>query len=94
MLIEEFLWGMLTMAHLVAALLLLRFWRLSRDRLFLFFAASFTTLAGNWLALALIRPTPEAQHWIYLIRLFGFVLLIIGIIDKNRRSAGSNAPSV
>jgi len=54
--------------------------------LFLFFAASFATLAGNWLALALIRPAPEAQHWIYLIRLAGFVLLIIGIIDKNRRA--------
>ena len=86
MLLRQFLWGMLTMAHLIAALLLLRFWRLSRDRLFLFFAASFATLAGNWLALALIRPAPEAQHWIYLIRLFGFLLLIIGIIDKNRRT--------
>ncbi len=91
MLIKEFLWGMLTMAHLVVALLLLRFWRLSRDRLFLFFAASFAAFAGNWLALALIRPTPEAQHWIYLVRLFGCVLLIIGIIDKNRRSAAPGA---
>jgi hypothetical protein len=87
MLIKQFLWGLLTMAHLVVALLLLRFWRLSRDRLFLFFAASFVTLAVNWLTLALMRPAPGAEHLIYLIRLFGFVLLIIGIIDKNRRSA-------
>ena len=87
MVIKQFLWGLLTMAHLVVALLLLRFWRLSRDRLFLFFAASFVTLAVNWLTLALMRPAPEAEHLIYLIRLFGFVLLIIGIIDKNRRSA-------
>jgi hypothetical protein len=86
MLFMEFLWGLLTMAHLVVALLLLRFWRLSRDRLFLFFAASFAALAANWLALALIRPTPEAQHWVFLIRLFGFVLLIVGIVDKNHRS--------
>jgi len=86
MLIKQFLWGMLTMAHLVAALLLLRFWRLSRDRLFLFFAASFATLGVNWLALALIHPALENQHYLYLLRLLGFVLLIIGIIDKNRRS--------
>lgn len=85
--IKQFLWGLLTMAHLVVALLLLRFWRLSRDRLFLFFAASFVTLAVNWLTLALIRPAPEAEHLIYLIRLFGFVLLIIGIVDKNQRQA-------
>ena len=86
MLIMQFLWGMLTMAHLIAAVFLLRFWHLSRDRLFLYFAASFAILGANWLALALVRPAPEAQHLIYLIRLVGFVLLIIGIIDKNRRS--------
>jgi len=86
MLITQFLWGMLTMAHLVAAVLLLRFWRISRDRLFLFFSASFATLALNWLGLALIHPAPETQHFIYLIRLLGFLLLIIGIVDKNYRS--------
>jgi hypothetical protein len=86
MLIMQFLWGMLTMAHVVIALLLLRFWRLTRDHLFVYFAASFATLGVNWLALAVIRPAPEAQHLIYLIRLLGFVLLIIGIIDKNRRA--------
>jgi len=87
MLIKQFLWGLLTMAHLVVALLFLRFWRLSRDRLFLFFAASFATLAVNWLTLAMMRPAPEAEHLLYLIRLFGFVLLIIGIVDKNQRQA-------
>jgi hypothetical protein len=73
-------------AHLIAALLLLRFWRLTRDRLFLYFAASFAILAGNWLALALVRPAPEAEHLLYMFRLLGSVTLIIGIIDKNRRS--------
>lgn len=32
-----------------------------------------------------VKPAPEAQHIIYLIRLLGFLLLIAGIIDKNRR---------
>jgi len=88
MLIREFLWGMLTMAHLVAALLLLRFWRISRDRLFLFFSCAFATLAANWLGLVLIDPALELEHYVYLLRLFGFLLLIVGIADKNRRSAG------
>lgn len=83
---KQFLWGMLAMAHLIAALLLLRFWWLSRERLFLFFAGAFATLALNWIGLALIDPAQELQHYVYLIRLFAFLLLIGGIADKNRRS--------
>ena len=85
---KQFLWGMLTMAHLAAALLLLRFWRISHERLFLFFAGAFATLALNWVGLALIDPALELQHYVYLLRLFAFLLLIVGIVDKNRRSAG------
>lgn len=87
MLIKQFLLGMLTMAHLVAALLLLRFWRISRDRLFLFLAGAFAGLALNWAGLAFIDPALELQHYVYLIRLAAFLLLIVAIIDKNRRSA-------
>jgi hypothetical protein len=83
---KQFLWGMLTMAHLVAAFLLVRFWRMSRDRLFLFFAGAFATLALNWVGLALIDPALELQHYVFLVRLFAFLLLIVGILDKNRRS--------
>ena len=88
MLMREFIWGTLTMGHLIAALLLLRSWRLSRDRLFLFFSIAFATLALNWLGLALIDPAHELQHYVYLLRLLGFLLLIVGIVDKNRRSSG------
>jgi Family of unknown function (DUF5985) len=83
---KQFLWDMLTMAHLVAALLLLRFWRISRDRLFLFLAGAFATLALNWIGLALIDPALDLQHYAFLMRLFAFMLLIVGIVDKNRRS--------
>jgi hypothetical protein len=85
---KQFLWGMLTMAHLAAALILLRFWRVSGERLFLFFSGAFGMLALNWLALSLIDPALELQHYVYLIRFFGFLLLLVGIVDKNRRSAG------
>lgn len=82
---RQFLWGLLTMAHLVAALLFLRFWRVSRDRLFVFFGAAFAALAANWLGLGLIDPELEPRHYVYVIRFIAFVLLIAGIIDKNRR---------
>jgi Family of unknown function (DUF5985) len=82
------MWGVLAMASLVAALFFLRFWRESRDRLFAFFALAFAGLAANWTGLAIIdQPTDEAQQeYAYIVRLVAFVILIIGIIDKNRRS--------
>jgi Family of unknown function (DUF5985) len=65
-----------------------RFWRTTRDRLFLFFAGAFATLALNRVSLALVDPALELQHYVYLVRLFAFLLLIVGIVDKNRRAAG------
>jgi Family of unknown function (DUF5985) len=82
--VKQFCWGMLTMASLVAALFFLRYWRVSGDRLFAFFAVAFAILAVNWLALAAIAPAVEAGHFVYLIRLVAFVIIIVGIIDKNR----------
>lgn len=82
-----FMWGVLAMASSVAALFFLRFWRESRDRLFGFFALAFAGLAANWVGLAIIdHPNNEArQEYAYVVRLLAFVILIIGIIDKNRR---------
>jgi hypothetical protein len=77
---------MLAMASLVATLFFLRYWKVSRDRLFAFFAVAFAILAVNWLALAVIAPAVEAAHLVYFIRLVAFVLIIVGIADKNRVS--------
>jgi hypothetical protein len=76
------------MASLVAAVFFLRFWRATRERLFAFFSLSFLGLAATWLGLAFIdHPADEAQQeYAYIVRLLAFVILIVGIIDKNRRS--------
>ena len=81
---RQLCWGMLTMASVVASLFFLRYWRVSGERLFAFFALAFALLAANWLVLAIVDPAFEARHLIYLIRLAAFVLIIVGIIDKNR----------
>jgi hypothetical protein len=83
-----FMWGALAMSALVAALFFLRFWRESRERLFAFFALAFALLAANWIGLAIIdHPTDEVrQEYGYVVRLVAFVILLIGIFDKNRRS--------
>ena len=55
----EFMLGSLVMACLVAGLFFLRFWRKTRDRLFLMFAIAFWILGSNWLALAWIEQEEQ-----------------------------------
>jgi len=81
---RQFCWGMLTMASLVASLFFRSYWKTSGDRLFAFFAVAFAGLAVNWLALSIVDPAVEARHLLYLIRLAAFLIIIVGIVDKNR----------
>jgi peptidoglycan/LPS O-acetylase OafA/YrhL len=83
---REYLWGMLTMATSMAALFFLRYWRMGRERLFLFLSFAFAALSASWVALAMIGPSYEHRHVVYLLRLLAFAAIMIGIADKNRRS--------
>jgi len=78
--------GALAMSSWVAGLFFMRFWRASRDRLFVYLATCFWLLALNWLSLALVPSVRETQHEMFLLRLLAFGILIVGILDKNRRS--------
>lgn len=86
---KQFIWGLLTMETAVAALLFLRYWRVSGDRLFAYFALAFAAMAINWIGVASVDPALESRHYVYLSRLLAFVLIIVGIVDKNHRSARS-----
>jgi Family of unknown function (DUF5985) len=82
---EEFLMGAIAMASVVAALFFLRFWRDTGDRLFVIFSAAFFLLGITRIGLALSRTQMEGQtHW-YWVRLAAFLLILIAIVDKNRR---------
>ena len=82
-----FISGLLVAGYLVAGLFFLRFWKQSRDRLFVFFAAAFGLLAAQRAALAALdRPAAEAT-WLYAIRLLAFLLILAAIVDKNRPRA-------
>lgn len=78
------LWSMTAMASFGVAACFARFWRQTADRLFGFFALAFTLLGGNTLLLAALNPSHESRHLAYLLRLGAFVVIIIGVIDKNR----------
>lgn len=83
---RAFVHGVLTMAAITIALFFLQYWRISRDRLFLFFTAAFVTMAVNSLLLGVSDASGEERYPVYLVRLLAFVIIIVGIVDKNRRS--------
>ena len=90
---KEFLWGLLAMASAVSSLLFLRYGKVTRDRIFLYFSAAFLAMTFNWLGLAVIEPDNEHRHVAYMLRLLAFVLILVGIIDKNIRAArGADQP--
>ena len=81
----QLVWGATAMGCLTAAVFFLRFWRQKRERLFLMFSLAFFALASNWITLATTFPAVESRHLAYLLRLVAFVLILVGIIDKNRK---------
>ena len=81
----EFLRGAVGMGLLVAAVFFLRFWRESRDRLFVLFAGAFLLLAVNRVLLVLLRDWEEGTLVPYVVRLLAFLLILAAIVDKNLR---------
>jgi hypothetical protein len=79
--------GALAAGYAVAALFFLRFWRETRDRLFVFFALAFALLTVHRVALAWARVTEHEAILFYMLRLAAFLLILGGIVDKNRVSS-------
>ena len=77
--------GTLLALYFVAGLFFLKFWATSRDRLFAMFAAAFWILALQRLILTVTRAIVEDQAIFYTLRLLAFVIIIVAIVDKNRR---------
>lgn len=80
---DQFLYGAVVMGFSVATLLFLSYWRRTRQKLFLTFAASFLLLAINYLSLAVTQIPVEERSPLFLVRLLAFSLLIVGIVQSN-----------
>ena len=91
--LDSFLQGVLVTLCAVAALHFLRFYRHTRDGLFLLFCGAFLVMAGHWTALSMVPPSHESRPYLYLVRLTAFVLLLIGIAHKNRPRGRRPVPS-
>lgn len=80
---QLFLLGMIAMGCAVAALLFLRFWRSSRDRLFLYFAIAFGLEAANRGIYAFNGARSEEVTLYFSLRLVAFLLILWAIVEKN-----------
>ena len=85
MTLYDFLSGAVSLGFLVCSLFFLRFWRRTRDGLFLSFALAFLLLGTGQAVLALGNIPTEERSSLYLIRLAAFLLILIGIWRTNRR---------
>ena len=79
----DFISGMLTVGYLVGGLFFLKFWRRTRDGLFLAFAAAFALMALNQAIPVLFGIPDEALGGVYLLRLAAFLLIIWAVLRKN-----------
>ena len=79
----EFMSGALTLGFVLAAVFFLRFWRRTRDRLFLAFAIAFVLLALNQALAQWLGAADERVGYTYLLRVVGFVLILAAVVDKN-----------
>ena len=79
----DFLAGAVTLGFFVAAGFFLRFWRRTRDRLFLAFSAAFMLLAVNQALAAFLGAGDELTPYTYVLRVLGFMLILYAVIDKN-----------
>lgn len=85
MLLNAWLSGAIFVAAVVIALFFLRFWRQSRDRLFIYFGLAFLLEAIHRLLQAWPSDNADAPLY-YLLRLAEYLLILIAVVQKNRQS--------
>ena len=84
MTLYDFLAGAVAFGFLVCALFFLRFWRRTREPLFLSFGLAFVLLGIGQTVITFGNIPTEDRGSIYLIRLAAFLLILVGIYRKNR----------
>lgn len=83
----DFLSGAITAGFAVAGFFFLRFWRRTREGLFVAFAIAFWLLGLNQALLTFSSVPAEERTWLFLLRLAAFVLILAAIWRKNAGAA-------
>jgi hypothetical protein len=84
-----FLSGAVALGFFLCGLFFLRFWRRTREQLFLAFSLSFALLGVGQTVVALAQIPTEEKGALYLIRLAAFLVILLAIYSKNRPSRSS-----
>ena len=82
--INGFLLGVIVTASLAASAYFFRFWRQTRDLLFLGFACSFFIEGVNRIAFLFVANPESGSVVLYSVRLASYLLILIAIAHKNR----------
>lgn len=85
--IEGFLLGIIVITSLSAGVFFLRFWRDTHDSLFLAFALAFLIEGFNRIAQLFSTQSDEGSVWVCLVRSFAFLIIVVGILHKNRSAS-------
>lgn len=83
-----FLSGATVMGFWLVGLVFLRFWKKTRDELFLAFTAAFWLLGLSQALLSFSNVPVEERSPLYLLRLLAFVLILIAVWRKNASARG------
>lgn len=86
-LVEGFLLGIIASTSIFAGIFFLRFWRDTRDSLFLAFALAFLIEGVNRSFRIFFAHPNEASPWVFVVRAFAFLIILAGIVNKNRQSS-------
>ena len=81
--VQGFLLGVIALSSVVAGVYFLKFWKHTRDTLFLCFGIAFIIEGLNRTALLLVDKPNEGSPYIYVVRLGAFLLILVAILKKN-----------
>jgi hypothetical protein len=87
--VNMLLLGASALASAIIGLFFLRFWKSSKDRFFLFFAAAFFIESANKVFLQVVVGLDEDAPVYFLIRLLAYGLILAAILDKNLGDRGT-----
>ncbi|MEP7314625.1 MAG: DUF5985 family protein [Pseudomonadota bacterium] len=83
--VQGFMLGVIVCSCFVAGTFFLKFWRQTRDVLFLAFGAAFIIEGINRTCLMFVEHPNRGHVVIYLVRLICYLLILGAIVYKNRR---------
>lgn len=89
-----FISGIYMATFAASGVFFLKFWRASKDRFFLFFCLACWLLSLERVALFFVEGgysanpvADEPRTWVYIFRMFAYVLILWAVIDKNRKAS-------